>query len=318
MFKKIRNSCKETSEHSKHVKINYGKIREYALSLPIAQAISPVLDSNTHFIGNEEDTAAYFLILDSMNFGSGYFPKMKKRPAMSGYFTVASSLADLFRKRGPLSPGKLSQFTSRDCTEIFNQDPENEDIQELMGFFATALNDLGNYLIKDFKGHFLQMIDAADHCAEDLLKILIKMPLFNDIEPYGDGMVHFYKRAQLTAADLSIALKGRGIGYFYDLDKLTIFADNLIPHVLRMDGILIYDNRLAESIDVGELIPSKSEEEVEIRACAVHAVELIKRELQSGGYNVHSLGLDYLLWNRGQQKFYKRIKPRHRTRTVFY
>jgi transposase len=30
-----------------------------------------------------------------------------------------------------------------------------------------------------------------------------------------------------------------------------------------------------------------------------------------------AMGLDYLLWNRGQQPYYK-ARPRHRTRTVFY
>jgi hypothetical protein len=30
------------------------------------------------------------------------------------------------------------------------------------------------------------------------------------------------------------------------------------------------------------------------------------------------MALDYLLWTRGQQPEYKRAKPRHRTRTVFY
>ena len=29
-------------------------------------------------------------------------------------------------------------------------------------------------------------------------------------------------------------------------------------------------------------------------------------------------GLDYVLWNRGQERHYKTIKPRHRARTVYY
>lgn len=318
MFDKVRNSCRTVSEKSEKIKIDFTKINEYALSLPINDAISPELDSKTHFLGKEEDTVAFFLILDSINFGSGYFPKLNKRPDMSGYFTVASSLTDLFRNEGPLSAERLSQLTTQDCTSIFNQDSENEDIQELMQLFTTALNELGNYLINEFKGSFMQLIKMAEASAEKLLKILIEMPFFNDVEPYGDRTVHFYKRAQLTAADLSIALKGQGAGCFNDLDRLTIFADNLVPHVLRIDEILIYDEALASRIDAGELIPSKSKEEVEIRACAVHAVELIKKELKESGYDVTSLGLDYLLWNRGQQRFYKKIKPRHRTRTVFY
>jgi hypothetical protein len=144
------------------------------------------------------------------------------------------------------------------------------------------------------------------------------MPFFNDVEPYHDLNVHFYKRAQLTAADLSIALKGKGFGFFRDLHEMTMFADNLVPHVLRMDGILVYDENLAARIDSDELIPSGSPEEVEIRACALHAVELMAKSLKEAGHDISPVGLDYVLWNRGQKPYYKKVKPRHRTRTVFY
>ena len=54
-----------------------------------------------------------------------------------------------------------------------------------------------------------------------------------------------------------------------------MFADNLVPHVLRLDGILRFDPELVARIDREELIEHGSAEEVEIRACAVHAVELL-------------------------------------------
>ena len=143
------------------------------------------------------------------------------------------------------------------------------------------------------------------------------MPYFNDVELYDNVQVAFYKRAQLAAADLALASDGAGWGRFNDLDELTIFADNLVPHVLRIDNILTFDKNLLDRINAGELIPSGSKEEVEIRACAVHAVELLKKELQSTGQRITSSGLDYLLWNRGQQPHYK-AKARHRTRSVYY
>ena len=127
------------------------------------------------------------------------------------------------------------------------------------------------------------------------------MPFYRD--------VGFYKRAQLTPADLSLA----GVARFDDLDQLTIFADNLVPHVLRVDGVLGYAPGLLERINREELIPAGSAEELEIRACALHAVELIKSELDG----VTAMQLDYVLWNRGQQRDYK-AQPRHRTRTVYY
>jgi hypothetical protein len=36
------------------------------------------------------------------------------------------------------------------------------------------------------------------------------------------------------------------------------------------------------------------------------------------GGRVTAMGLDYVLWNRGQERLYKAIKPRHRARSVYY
>ncbi len=315
---KVRTTCEAVAKRSKHVRINREKIEAYAMTLPLDQAIIPELDPNTHYLNQGDDTLSFFLILDAINFGSGYFPHLKKRPGMSGYFTVASSLSDYFKKHGPFHSAKLKTLGINECTEIFGQDTENAPIQELMQLFATAMNDLGKYLIDYFNGSFVELVKAADSSAKTLMELLIKMPFYDDVEHCRKMEVHFYKRAQLTAADLSLALKGEGLGTFTDLDELTIFADNLVPHVLRIDGILLYEEDLERRIDSEQLILSGSEEEVEIRACAVHAVELMAKALQESGQDVTSHGPDYLLWNRGQNPYYKKIKPRHRTRTVFY
>jgi hypothetical protein len=125
------------------------------------------------------------------------------------------------------------------------------------------------------------------------------MPLFDD--------PGFYKRAQIVASDLTLA----GVAEFADVDRLTIFADNLVPHVLRIDGVLRYAEGLAATIDAGELLPPGGAER-EIRACAVVACEAIAAEL-----GLPPRVLDNWLWNRGQQPRYKAI-PRHRTRTTAY
>ena len=69
---------------------------------------------------------------------------------------------------------------------------------------------------------------------------------------------------------------------------------------------------VAERIEREELLSSGSEEEVEMRACAVQAVELIKAETGRT-----AMELDHLLWNRGQGAEYK-ARPRPRCRSVFY
>ncbi len=318
LLDRIRESCRRVAENAEHVRINTEKIKDYADSLPLETIGTPELHPERHCLGRGEETLAFFLVLDSINFGSGYFPHLKKRPGMSGYFTVASSLNDHFLSEGPMDSVFLSKISPSDCVRIFGQDPENEIVGELMALFAKSLNDLGDYADRYFGGSFPDLVEAAENSCEKLAAMLSGMPFFMDVQSYKGFDAFFFKRAQLTCADLALAFGGKSFGKFLDLDRLTIFADNLVPHVLRMDGILNYRPELVRRIDSGERIPRDSHEEIEIRACALHAVEKIKVALIESGEKVSSMGLDYLLWNRGQNPYYKKTKPRHRTRTVFY
>ena len=254
----------------------------------------PGLDPERHYLeGPREDVAAYLLTLDAINFGSGWFPTLRKRPGCSGYFTVAWSLADRFREHGPWPPAELARIQAAEVAAVLGQEPGHE----LMGLYADALRQLGRFL---GERSALDVVAEAGGSAERLASMLAEgMPFFRD-----EG---FYKRAQIAANDLTLA----GVAEFADIDRLTIFADNLVPHVLRVDGVLRYSPELAARIDAGELLPP-GREETEIRACALHACEQI-----AAATGVAPRELDVRLWNRGQEPRYKAI-PRHRTRTTAY
>ncbi len=318
LFARIRTACAEVAARAVAVRIDEAQLARYAAELPPPSA-APGIDPDRHRLGRGEETVAFFLTLDAINFGSGWFPHLRKRPGMSGYFTVASSLTDAYAARGgPLPAAELAEITPRACAEIFSQEPGAEPVAELMRLFARALNDLGRLLLTRYDGRFGALVEEAGGSAARLVALLAEMPFYRDVSRYGDLEVPFYKRAQLTAADLALAFDGVGPGRFTDLDRLTIFADNLVPHVLRLDGVLVYDEGVAARIDAEALLPAGSPVEVEIRACAVHAVELLGAERARLGRPTTSMALDYRLWTRGQQPEYKRAKPRHRTRTVFY
>jgi hypothetical protein len=318
LFAQIRAACAEVAARAVAVRIDAARIARYAAELPPPSA-APGIDPDRHRLGRGEETVAFFLTLDAINFGSGWFPHLRKRPGMSGYFTVASSLTDAYAARGgPLPAAELAEIMPHACAGIFSQVPDAEPVAELMRLFARALNDLGRLLLARYDGRFGALVEEAGGSAARLVALLAEMPFYRDVSRYGDLEVPFYKRAQLTAADLALAFDGVGPGRFTDLDRLTIFADNLVPHVLRLDGVLVYDEGVAARIDAEALLPAGSPVEVEIRACAVHAVELLGAELARLGRPTTSMALDYLLWTRGQQPEYKRAKPRHRTRTVFY
>jgi hypothetical protein len=299
------------------VGIDVDRIERYAATLWQAHPGRPVPDPSCHWLNQGTATVAFFITLNSINFGSGYFPYLRKRPGMSGYFTIASALTEHFRRRGPLTAEELCRLTAADCGHLLGQTPLRPPVDELMQSYAEALNDLGRLLRTAYHGRCELLLEAAGASAVRLVQLLTVMPKFADGADYGGRRVLFLKRAQLSAADLYWAFGGRTWGRFNDIRRLTIFADNLVPHVLHLDKILHYAPPLRRRIIQGELIPAGSAEEVELRACALHAVELMVQSLRSSGCDTCAARLDPILWNRGQQPAYK-AHPRHRTRCVFY
>jgi hypothetical protein len=284
----VRTQCARIAASARSVTIDLAALDT------VAAEPAATLDPRIHYLdGSAEDVARYMLTLDSINFGSGWFPALRKRDGCSGYATVASRLSDHFRAHGPWSNAELRALDTRTIATALGQ---HADL-ELMALYAQALRALGLWLGE--RGTLEVIADAAGSAELLATRLASAMALFNDRG--------FYKRAQIVPANLALA----GVATFDDLDRLTIFADNLVPHVLRCDGVLIYDERLAAHIDAGRQLRVGPQER-EIRACAVHACELLSSRL-----GIAPRVLDNWLWNRGQSAEYK-ARPRHRCRCVYY
>jgi hypothetical protein len=288
----VRASCARIAAEARWVRIELD-----AIGL-VEPGPAPALDPELHYLqGEPEDVAMYLLTLDAINFGSGWSAELHKRRAngsrLSGYQTVAWALSDRFRAEGPWTPAQLRAMTTGEIAAVLGQPAD----LELMSLYAQGLRTLGMFL---GERRALSTIAQAQGSAQRLARRLARgMAMFND--------VGFYKRAQIAAHDLAVA----GVGEFSDIDSLTIFADNLVPHVLRCDGVLRYDEWLGAHVDAGRPLPMGRAER-EIRACAVQACELIAQRT-----GVPPRLLDTWLWNRGQATEYK-ARPRHRTKTVYY
>ncbi len=313
----VRNSCAEVMAHSRFVRIEQEALKALALRLLDQNLALPSYDLEHHFRGSEDETAAFVLVLDAVNFGSGYFPFLRKPGGLSGYFTIASAIQRRFADQGAWSADELIRIQAEDCAAIFEQDLEIPAMAELMRLFSEAWQELGRCVRERYAGNFAALIRAAQGSAERLVSILSEQPFYRDESTYRGKPVFFFKRAQITVIDLVLAFEARGLGEFSDLDSLTIFADNLVPHVLRLEGVLSYDDSLLSRIETGELIAAGSPEEVEIRAAGVHAVEGLVAEMQNLGRQISSVLLDQRLWSLGQAPEIKR-HPRHRTRSIFY
>jgi hypothetical protein len=285
----IRAAAERVAVRARCVEIDTDAIEPYARTLASQSPPAPDIE------GDDETRAAFSLQLNAINFGSGWFPTLNKLAGLSGFRTVEAGL----RRRGPWTARELQGISREEIAQTLGQDPEHE----LMGHFERHLRELGEKI----DGPFLAF--AQREGVEALATELATWDTWQDVSPYDGEPVPLYKRAQIAAADLAL----QGLAPASDLHRLTLFADNLVPHVLRLDGVLRFDDDLIARIDNEELLIHDSPEEVEIRACALHAVELL---VEAHG-NTTATAVDNVLWHRGGEPRYK-ARPRHRARTTAY
>ena len=316
IFDRIRSACAEVAAGAGQVTIDHDRIAPFAAQLQSAEPPA-IADPGREALGNDEATAAFVVSLDAINFGSGYFPHLRKRPGLSGYYTVATGFREFAEAEGTITAERLKQLTTSDLASILGQPLDDPYQTELMGLFAEALTALGAHVDRHHGGSFVSLISSAGGSAAALVGELDRVPLFRDVATWRDVTVPLYKRAQIAVLDVATAFGHAGIGSFADLDRLTMFPDNLVPHVLRIEGVLTFADELVERIEAEDDIVAGSEAEVEIRACGVHAVELLVTAMQANGSDMTSGRLDGLLWHHGADPRYKRHR-RHRSRTTAY
>jgi len=317
-LEELRVRARQVAEKAPNVTLVRERItavaREYE---PLADGLGAPLDAPHLYLGHGIDTFEFAVVLGSIRFGSGYHKQLAKRADLSVAQTIAAGLSERFAKHGALTARELSSTTGADCATVFGQDLADAAQADVMEMFARALRDLGRMVTEQYQGSFRSLADAIDGSAVRLVEILVQIPFFADVQQYRGLEVPFLLRAQRVAVDLAQAFDGRGLGEFGDLELLSPSADNAIPHVLRVDGVLRYDRGLTERIDRGEPVPAHTEREVEIRAAAVDAVERLAAEIRAGGVSATHVEVDAWLRRRGRHPSY-REKPRHRSRTVYY
>src|SRR5215212_7143080 len=169
----IRAACARVAGAARHVRIAAAAIAGYARTLPDESPRAPDLAPGA----SDEQRAAFGLQLNAVNFGSGWFPALRKPPGLSGFRTVEAGL----KARGPWTAEELTQVDATEAAATFGgQDPEHE----LMALFAPALRELGEHVLAHHDGAFLQLARAAKGSAVALAEHLAALPTWRDISPY--------------------------------------------------------------------------------------------------------------------------------------
>jgi hypothetical protein len=190
----------------------------------------------------------------------------------------------------------------------------------------AALHDAGRVLLSKFGGTAANLVAEAEQSARKLVHLVVdNFTSYRDEFEFEGHRIGIYKRAQIFVADLWACFEGQGYGQFDDVDFLTAFADYRVPQMLETFGVLAYDKSLKQCLESGILLASGSREEIEIRACTVHAVELLKEEIakllpreSDELKKLNSALLDHHLWDLCKAKSTVLRLPFHKTRSWFY
>jgi hypothetical protein len=186
---------------------------------------------------------------------------------------------------------------------------------QLLGDRARIWREVGKTLVSRYDGRFSNVLARSPSRLYDggrgFLEVLTRdFPRFDDRV----GDVCFWKLAQLAVWILEIELGGAG---FEDLDRLTAFADYIVPAGLHAMGVLRYSDELESAIRGGSLIEAGSPWEVELRAHTIYAcAQLCERVniLRPPELQVIAPQIDARLW----LPFHKTHAPHHLTRTIYY
>ncbi len=282
------------------------------------------LEAGIWYSASPDGARAFALVADCVNFGSGYFPGLKKDSSKSGYKTMAAGLAEFFESNWPFPPSRLGKIGGPAIAHILGQgDEPSAEALELVAMMQVDLAEFGAHLRSRFADSFAAMAAVAGRGAEALVQALYELGAYRDGYRWKGILFQPAKKAQITASDLAlverhIARYRPGGSKIPGLDRLTAFADNSVPQVLEADGVLRYREDLAMLIASGSELEYGSQAEIEIRACTISAVERLSEATRA---ELTPAEIDALLWNRkhdpAREPHYRR-RPSHKTRCHYY
>lgn len=235
---------------------------------------------------------------------------------VDGWYGVCASFKRAYDEGVPVADANFLAKATRDDVRNIFRTTTGVDIP-LLDERVVILNQNAQSLLAHFGGRFSNVLDASGNDAVKLLEMLLTyFPSYRDVTAYNGREVVFLKIAHLLALDLEYRLTPQSQRPFLkNFDQLCVFADYKLPQLLRMFGVLGYEQSLANIVDSYTVIPKGSAQEIEIRAGAIWGIELLRQQLPQ----YSSIQIGHAIWLMSQnQDLQARIKPYHRTLTTFY
>ena len=315
---KVLATIKYVIKNASYVKINERELDKFCLNIK-KEDINPTAWKTETFYdqGSFEEKINYIFVFNTLNFCFWNDKRWKakyKKKWYEGHAALFASLTRALEEKIPiLNLDYLENLTTQKLKYILrgkNKIPLfNERLKIIKGNASILKNK--------FNGNFLNLIKKSKFDCIKIVDLLNKyFPSFNDKEDYRGKEIYFNKRAQLLAKYSYELFKELKKGKLKNYSQLTAGGEYKIPYCLRYFKILEYSPELAYKIDNKIEIESGSEEEIEIRAFAIYAIEKIKEKLNERGFNIVSPEVHTFIWYKA--RYLPKTEQHHRTLTIWY
>ena len=306
----------QVAARSRLVAINEPALREIARRLVRDDMVLSPWERDRHFFDGTYRTVHYLLVLHALSFclWSPDWTVEYKGKTCSGYWALVVSLRRAFGDGVAIWNAKgLARMSEVELGYLLRGENQAPHLEERV----AVLRELGSILQERYSGDFTTGIKEAAGSALALVEQMVEaFPFFRDKGVHQRKTVRFHQAAQSFVASLHWAFGAARWGRFKDLHGLTAPADHRLPQVLRGLDVLRYGPDLAQAVDSCTPLTVGSPAEVEIRACSVWAVELLRREMESLGYDALPVALGHHL--SGLAGRIPNLRPHHLCATTAY
>ncbi|KAK0704864.1 hypothetical protein B0H67DRAFT_674305 [Lasiosphaeris hirsuta] len=287
-----------------------------------------------HPLAKSESTVAFIFTMDLLNFSfwsakpeAGRFAIMYCGKRWTGYWSLVAALQRALDEGIPITDSHFWQ-NEEECTlEVLKQvfrSCTDEEIPLLEERLA-CLREAGTVLYEKYECSPVKLIAAADGSAARLVNILARdFRCFRDEHRFEGRRkpIRFLKRAQIFVADIWACFEGESYGAFRDIDKITMFADYRVPQILNTMGCLAYSPPLDTAIRLKKDFSTGGKWEMQLRACSIWCVELIRREIKRNhpDAEINAILIDFFLYDTMKEieEAGDESAPHHRTRSIWY
>ncbi|XP_068146644.1 queuosine 5'-phosphate N-glycosylase/hydrolase [Drosophila tropicalis] len=273
------------------------------------------------------EAADWIFVVDTLNFcfwTPDNYTKYKVN-GYTGYFALCAAIKRAVDEGiDIISPKYYSQVDAKTLNHIFRSD-DGETKIPLFQQRLDSLHEVGKVLLDKYEGRFENVIKAAKSSAVSLLQLVVQeFPCFRDQAEYAGKHVSILKRAQILVGDIWCGYKGEGLGFFNDIDKITMFADYRVPQVLVYFKSLEYSKELLEVLNKDTILQNGDPREVEIRGASIYIIEQVKDRVlellhKDQHSSVNSVLIDQYLWDYRRKHQEKMADiPFHKVLSIYY